>query len=77
MTKGKLFVFSFLFLLSSCGSIVKTLAGFKNPKVENKENLNRYFKDVMPNEKTFFLTVKKLVTVLLFMTVFCLDLDRK
>jgi len=59
MTKGKLFVFSFLFLLSSCGSIVKTLAGFKNPKVENKENLNRYFKDVMPNEKTFFLTVEK------------------
>lgn len=59
MQKGNLLVLAFLFALTSCGSAIKTLTGFKNPKVENKENLSHYFKEIMPNEKTLFLTVEK------------------
>jgi hypothetical protein len=60
MNRGKFLVLLFsLVTLTSCGSIVKGLSGFKNPRVENKEQLSKYFDEVMPNESTYFLTVEK------------------
>jgi hypothetical protein len=59
MKKTSIFAFVLLITLSSCGTAVKTLSGFKNPKVQNKSELANYFKEVMPNDKTYFLTVEK------------------
>ncbi len=59
MTKGKLLVFIFILSLSSCGTAVKTLAGFKNPKVEDKMELSSYFATVLPNEPTYFMKVQE------------------
>jgi hypothetical protein len=49
-----------LFLCSSCGTVVKTLAGFKNPKVENKVELSEYFAKVISTEDTFFMKVDEI-----------------
>jgi hypothetical protein len=38
---------------------MKGLSGFKNPKVENKEQLSIYFEEVVPNQTTYFLAVEK------------------
>ena len=54
-----LFCLIFISFLSSCGSIVKNLAGFKNPKVESKEELSEYFATVLPTETTFFMKVNE------------------
>ena len=59
MTKGKLLLFIFILSLSSCGMAIKTLAGFKNPKVEDKKELSTYFASVSPNESTYFMNVQE------------------
>jgi hypothetical protein len=59
MNKGKLLILFVLFILSSCGTAVKTLAGFKNPKVEEKHYLTSYFASVFPSEKTYFMKVNE------------------
>ena len=59
MAKGKLLVLMFILSLSSCGTAIKTLAGFKNPKVEDKKELSIYFATVFPNEPTYFMNVKE------------------
>ena len=59
MTKGKLLLFIFILSLSSCGTAIKTLAGFKNPKVEEKEELVSFFAEVLPSQKTYFMTVNE------------------
>jgi hypothetical protein len=60
MKKIKLTILiSSLLMLASCGSIIKGLSGFKNPEVQNKKELSNYFNEVMPNEKTYFLSVEK------------------
>lgn len=59
MNKGKLLILFVLFILSSCGTAVKTLAGFKNPKVEEKQELTSYFATVFPTEKTYFMKVNE------------------
>jgi hypothetical protein len=48
-----------LFGLTSCGPMMKTLVGLKNPQVQSKAEVNTYFKDVLPDEPTYFLTVEK------------------
>lgn len=58
--KIKLSLLLIFITLTSCGTLVKNISGFKNPKVENKLALNSYFKEVMPNEKTYFLSVEKI-----------------
>lgn len=50
----------FLFTLFSCGSAIKTLVGFKNPKVETKASLLRYLSEVKENEITYFLKADKI-----------------
>lgn len=55
MKKGILLLITLAFV--SCGTVVKNLAGFKNPKVENKQELNNYFKEVLPNTPTYFMKV--------------------
>ena len=59
MKKKSLFAFVLLVTLSSCGTAIKTLSGFKNPKVEDKKELSTYFATVLPNEQTFFMKVEK------------------
>lgn len=59
MNRRRLVVFLISLTFTSCGSIVKNLAGFKNPKVENKEALEGYFKGVMPHEDTYYLAIEK------------------
>lgn len=59
MTKTPLFILLLLVLLTSCGTVIKNLAGFKNPKVEDKKELNRYFSELVPNSNTYFLKVNK------------------
>jgi hypothetical protein len=60
MKKINLILLFLLFLiLTSCGSVIKGLSGFKNPVVQNKEQLSNYFDEVMPNENTYFLSVEK------------------
>lgn len=55
------YVFAVLILpgLVSCGPVIKTLVGLKNPEVQSKPKVNRFFKDVLPQEETYFLTVEK------------------
>lgn len=48
-----------LLLMTSCGTAIKTLAGFKNPKVETKESVARFLSEVNDTEKTFFLGITK------------------
>lgn len=43
----------------SCGPTMKMLVGLKNPRVQTKSEVETYFKDVLPQEKTYFLTVPK------------------
>jgi hypothetical protein len=50
----------FLLTLFSCGSAIKTLVGFKNPKVETKASLLSYLSDVKENETTYFLKADKI-----------------
>jgi hypothetical protein len=50
----------FLFALFSCGSAIKTLVGFKNPKVETKASLLSYLSEVKENETTYFLKADKI-----------------
>jgi hypothetical protein len=50
----------FLLILFSCGSAIKTLVGFKNPKVETKESLLSYLSEVKENETTYFLKADKI-----------------
>lgn len=50
----------FLLTLFSCGSAIKTLVGFKNPKVETKESLLSYLSEVKENETTYFLKADKI-----------------
>ena len=45
--------------LVSCGPLMKSLVGMKNPRVQTKTQVNTYFKDVLPKEDTYFLTVNK------------------
>ena len=52
-------VFLFLVLIS-CGSAVKTLVGFKNPKVETKQSLLNYLAEVKEKETTYFLKADKI-----------------
>jgi hypothetical protein len=59
MTKTLFYSILLLVTLSSCGTVVKTLAGFKNPKVEEKKELSAYFATVLPNESTYFMKVKE------------------
>jgi hypothetical protein len=59
MTKTLFYSILLLVTLSSCGTVVKTLAGFKNPKVEKKKDLSSYFATVLPNEPTYFMNVKE------------------
>ena len=59
MRKGKLLVFIFILSLSSCGTAIKTLAGFKNPKVEDKMELSSYFATILPSEPTYFMKVQE------------------
>ena len=59
MTKTLFYSILLLVTLSSCGTVVKTLAGFKNPKVEEKKELSAYFATVLPNESTYFMNVKE------------------
>ena len=55
MKKGILLLITLAFI--SCGTVVKNLAGFKNPKVEDKQELNNYFKEVLPDEPIYFMKV--------------------
>ncbi|HTO35486.1 MAG TPA: hypothetical protein VLZ72_04565 [Flavobacterium sp.] len=50
---------SVLLLMLSCGTAIKTIAGFKNPKVETKENVSQFLSDVNSDEKTYFLGINK------------------
>jgi hypothetical protein len=59
MNKGKLLVLLVSLALTSCGTAIKTLSGFKNPKVEDKKELNSYFSELVPNSTTYFLKVKE------------------
>jgi hypothetical protein len=59
MTKTPFYSLLLLVTLSSCGTAIKTLAGFKNPKVEEKEELLSFFADVLPSQKTYFMTVNE------------------
>jgi hypothetical protein len=55
-----LFCIILLIVLISCGGAIKTLAGFKNPKVETKESVSKYLTDVNENKKTYFLKAEKI-----------------
>ena len=55
MKKGILLLITLAFV--SCGTVVKNLAGFKNPKVEDKQELDNYFKEVLPDTPTYFMKV--------------------
>ena len=46
-------------LFASCGSIMKGLSGFKDPIVQNVSESSKYFEAIVPNEKTYFLSVEK------------------
>ena len=59
MSKVKLALHLISLTVVSCGTVVKNLAGFKNPKVEDKQVLNNYFKEVLPNESIYFMKVDK------------------
>jgi len=59
MAKTTFYFIVLIVMLSSCGTVVKTLAGFKNPKVEEKKELSTYFATVLPNEPTYFMNVKE------------------
>lgn len=48
-----------LLSLGSCGPVMKTMVGLKNPRVQTKSEVETYFKDVLPSEKTHFFTVHK------------------
>lgn len=50
----------FLLTLFSCGSAIKTLVGFKNPKVETKASLLSYLSEVKENETSYFLKADKI-----------------
>jgi hypothetical protein len=60
MSKRYFLLTCILFLCYSCGTVVKTLLGFKNPKVENKVELSEYFAKVISNEDTFFMKVDEI-----------------
>ena len=49
-----------LVTLVGCGSAIKTLVGFKNPKVETKESILSYLSEIKENETTFFLKANKI-----------------
>lgn len=55
MKKGILLLITLTII--SCGTVVKNLAGFKNPQVENKQELSFYFSEVLPDEPTYFMKV--------------------
>lgn len=59
MSKVKLALLLISLTVVSCGTVVKNLAGFKNPKVEDKQVLNNYFKEVLPDESIYFMKVDK------------------
>ena len=56
-----IFLFCFVSLLNlvSCGTTIKTLVGFKNPKVETKATVLEYLDDNKIEHDTYFRTVKK------------------
>ncbi|UGS23759.1 hypothetical protein [Flavobacterium channae] len=60
MNTKKFFIAFSLFSLISCGTAVKKLAGFKNPKVEDKKELANYFSEVLPNASTYFMKVNEI-----------------
>lgn len=57
MKKGILLLMTLVF--TSCGTVVKNLAGFKNPKVEDKQELNNYFNEILPDDPTYFMKVNE------------------
>ena len=59
MNKGKLLVLFVSLALTSCGTAIKTLSGFKNPRVEDKKELNSYFSELVPNSPTYFVKIKE------------------
>lgn len=54
-----LVVFTTLIFIS-CGSTMKVLSGFKNPKVESKETVLNYFNENKLGDETYFLNVNQL-----------------
>lgn len=57
----RFFAFVIIILtLFSCGSAIKKLVGFKNPKVETKESLTGYLSEVKENQTTYFLKADKI-----------------
>lgn len=44
-----------LFLCFSCATLVKTLTRFKNPKVENKKVVSKYFTQVFRADSNYFI----------------------
>jgi len=59
MTKRFFLFFIFPIAFTSCGTAIKTLTGFKNPKVEEKKELTSYFAAVLPNQPTYFMSVNE------------------
>ena len=57
--KNSIFIL-LLVTLNSCGTAIKTLVGFKNPKVETKESVLSYLSEVEEHEITYFLKADKI-----------------
>lgn len=57
--KKIIFVFLIALTVASCGTAIKTLTGFKNPKVETKETVLEYFNENKLGDETYFLKVSQ------------------